>query len=171
VTVVSGDGSAPAAPAAAAPAPAAPQVAATPPPARPARPAPAAAAPAKATGQVAHEPGSGSPTDVGDEARKEMATVLTEFANAAGARNFEGMRPWCTERLGDSLSKAVETHTERLYRRTDMFTKGVQSGEVTIGATKDTGDGNYDVEFKFANGDSANVLMFKEEGKWRLNRL
>jgi len=99
-----------------------------------------------------------------------MATVLKEFSNAAGARNLAGMQKWTTKRLGTSLESAVERHTERLYRRTDIFTKGAPTG-VTVGQVTNSGGGNHSVEFKFGNGESVNLMLFKEEGKWRLNRL
>ena len=96
--------------------------------------------------------------------------MMTEFANAAGARNLAGMQKWTTGRLGKSLESAVEKYTERLFRRTDMFSTGVQKG-VTVESANDVGDGNFDVEYKFGTGDTARCLLFREEGKWRLNRL
>ena len=126
--------------------------------------------PRRASGRVAHEPGSGTPTTLSDADKKEMITVMTEFANAAGARNLAGMQKWTTGRLGKSLESAVEKYTERLFRRTDMFSTGVQKG-VTVESANDVGDGNFDVEYKFGTGDTARCLLFREEGKWRLNRL
>lgn len=154
-------------------APVAPAVAAAPTPApaaAPARTERPAPGPARATGQVGAEPGSGTPTQLTDDDKTQITKAVTEFANAAGARNLAGMKQWTTQRLGGSLDDAVAKHTERLYRRTDMLTKGVQSG-VTIGNTNDTGDGNVDVQLKFSSGDQANLLFFKEDGKWLINRL
>ncbi len=148
-------------------------------PATAARPTPPAAlaraaarknAPRRASGRVAHEPGSGTPTTLTDGDKKEMVTVMTEFANAAGARNLAGMQKWTTVRLGKSLESAVEKYTDRLFRRTDMFSTGAQKG-VSVLSANDLSDGNFDVEFKFGSGETARCLLFREEGKWRLNRL
>jgi hypothetical protein len=120
---------------------------------------------------VASEPGSGNPVTVSDAEKAEILGAMTTFANAAAARNFSDMKKWTTQRLGESLEKAMQTHAERLYKRTDIFSNGVKAGAPTVAATKDVGDGNLDVEFKFADGQTVNVLMFKEEGKWLFNRL
>ena len=137
------------------------------------RPAPPSVRPpagARAAGKVSAEPGSGSPVTLTDKDKSEMATVLKEFSNAAGARNLAGMQKWTTKRLGSSLESAVERHTERLFRRTDIFTKGAPTG-VTVGQVTNSGGGNHSVEFKFGNGESVNLMLFQEEGNWRLNRL
>jgi hypothetical protein len=128
------------------------------------------AVPRRASGRVPHEPGSGTPTDLSGADKKEIVTVITEFANAAGARNLAGMQKWTTGRLGKSLESAVEKYTDRLFRRTDIFSTGVQKG-VSVQSANDVGDGNFDVEFKFGTGESARCLLFREDGKWRLNRL
>ena len=150
--------------AAAAPAPAAPAPAAAAPAARP------GPAPSRATGQVGMEPGSGTPVTVSEADKEAMKKAFSEFSNAAGARNLQGMQAWTTKRLGTSLGDAIEKYTDRLYRRTDTFTAGVKAG-VTVAEVRDAGEGNFDVEMKFGNGESARVLFFKEEGKWLLNRL
>lgn len=156
-------GAAPAAaPAAAAPAPA--TAAAAPAPARP------VAAPAKAAGEVGQEPGTGAPVAVTEADKDEMKKAFEGFAQAAGARNMEEMRKWTTDRLGGSLASAVEKYKDRLFNRTDIFTNGAKSG-VTIGSVLDGGGGNFDVEVKFGSGQPVRVLFYKEEGKWRLNRL
>lgn len=149
-----------------------PAVKPTPAPAKePPPPAPAANRPTRATGQVAAEPGSGVPVTVTDEAKKEMLTAMEGLAKAAKARDMEGMKKFTTERLGTSLESAVEKHGDRLYRRTDIFSAGIDAGAPVIEQTNDVGDGNFDVQFKFANGETAHLLMFKEEGKWVFNRL
>ena len=149
-----------AAPAVAAPSPAAPA----------ARPTPPARVPRKARGRVSAEPGSGTPKVMEDTDKSEMKTVFEGFAKAAKARNLGDMQKFTTERLGKSLESSLEKYAERLYRRTDMFSAGVASG-VTIGGTNELGDGNFDIEIKFGEGTPVHVLFFKEEGKWRLNRL
>ena len=151
----------------------APKVARTEQPASPPAPTrtPSTNRPRKATGRVGVEPGSGVPVEVSEAERQEMLKAIKEFSNAAGARNLEGMKQWTTERLGGALERAVNgKNRERLFRRTDMFTRGVLAG-VELGTIRDTGDGNFDVEVKFKTGDIVHVLMFKEEGRWVLNRL
>lgn len=143
------------------------------PAARPTPAKPPAAKPAegrKAAGKVSAEPGSGTPVTVTADDKKEMAEVIKGFAEAAGKRSLPDMQKWTTERLGNSLVSAVEKHTDRLYRRTDIFSNGAKKG-VEIGTTNDVGDGNYDVEIKFGDGENVRLLFFKELGKWRLNRL
>ena len=156
--------------------------AAQPVPAAPAAPAPQATArpsevpdslkriPRKARGRVAAEPGSGVPKQMSDEDKNEMKEVFVQFAKAAKSRSLEEMKKATTERLENSLESSLEKYSERLYRRTDMFSVGAESG-VTIGGTNDLGDGNFDIEIKFGTGQPVHVLYFKEEGKWRLNRL
>ncbi|GMV41926.1 MAG: hypothetical protein AMXMBFR64_36420 [Myxococcales bacterium] len=152
------------------PAPAAaPAVAAAPTPAAavPAAPAPS---PGVASGSVPQEPGTGAPVQVSDADKEEMKKAFSAFAAAAGSRNMDEMRKWTTERLGGSLAGAVEKYKDRLFSRTDIFTKGAAGG-VTVGSVLEGGPGNFDVEFKFSNGESARVLFFKENGAWKLNRL
>lgn len=151
--------------AAAAPTPAAPAAAVVAP--TPARPAPA---PPRATGEVGQEPGTGAPAAVTDADKEEMKKTFSAFAEAAGSRNMDEMKKSTTARLGGSLASAVEKYKDRLFNRTDIFTAGVKSG-VTVGSVLEGGPGNYDVELKFGNGQSARVLFFKEEGAWKLNRL
>ena len=161
------------APAAAVAAPAKSAPAAAKPAPRPVRNREAArptARPNKASGPVGAEPGSGTPIKLSDQDKKEMASVLEGFAKAAGAKKIEEMKKWTTERLGNALGRAVTKHTDRLYKRTDIFTQGVKSG-MSVGNTNDIGDGNFDIEFKFKDGQTVHVLMFKENNKWRLNRL
>jgi hypothetical protein len=116
------------------------------------------------------EPGTGTPAQVSDAEKEEMKKVFVGFAEAAGARDIEAMKKWTTGRLGSSLASAVEKYQDRLYRRTDTFTAGAKSG-VTVAEVLDSGGGNFDVQVKFGNGESARVLFFKEDGAWRLNRL
>jgi len=152
--------------AAVAPVPAAPAVA----PAAPKRVAPPARVPRKARGRVSAEPGSGVPKVMSAADTTEMKDVFLKFAKSAKARNLGEMQKTTTERLGKSLEASLDKYAERLYRRTDLFSAGAETG-VTIGGTNELGDGNFDVEIKFGTGSPVHVLFFKEEGKWRLNRL
>jgi len=134
------------------------------------RAVPPARVPRKARGRIAAEPGSGIPKVMGDSDKKEMKEVFLQFSKAAKSRNLGEMKKTTTERLGNSLESSLEKYAERLYRRTDLFSAGAETG-VTIGATNDLGDGNFDIEIKFGTGNPVHVLFFKEEGNWRLNRL
>ncbi len=125
----------------------------------------------KAQGRVASEPGSGTPVELPPEDAKEILDVFVNFAKAAGKHDFAEMRKWTTERLGKALESAMNKYKERLFRRTDIFADGVKAGPPKMSDVREVGDGNFDVEFKFANGKSVRVLFFKELGHWRLNRL
>lgn len=153
-------------------APAAPAASAAParPATRPAAATPPVRVPRKARGRVSAEPGSGVPKVMSAEDKSQMKSVFLAFATAAKERNIGDMQKSTTERLGKSLEAALEKHKDRLYRRTDLFSVGAEGG-LTIGSTNDIGDGNFDIEIKLSSGAPVHVLFFKEEGKWRLNRL
>ena len=115
---------------AAAPAPAAAAAPAA--PAAPARVAPPARVPRKARGRVSAEPGSGVPKVMSDADKTEMKDVFLQFAKASKSRNLGEMQKTTTERLGKSLEASLDKYAERLYRRTDLFSKGAESGVTPV---------------------------------------
>ena len=80
------------------------------------------------------------------------------------------MQKHATERFAKSIAGALTRQKDRLYRGIKE-SLAASKGKIEIKSVGDVGRGNVDVELQFSNGHTDHVMFFKEDGKWRLNRL
>ena len=119
---------------------------------------------------VATRPGSGTITQKTPEERKQIQGGFAGFLKAAEAGKIDGVKPFLTKRLSDVLTKNAERYESRFFRGLAPTLKAVASG-VELAETRDAGKGNLEALFRFGDGHERRVILFQEEGAWKLNRL
>ena len=124
----------------------------------------------RARGLVSARPGSGAITERTEAERKQMSEVFQGFLKAAETRTLVAVKPFLTARLSTVLEKNAVRYEARFFRGLEPTLKAFPSG-LEIAETRDSGNGNIEALFRFGDGHERRVVLFLEEGAWKLNRL
>lgn len=120
--------------------------------------------------RVRGRPGSGDPVELPDEDLEEMTRVYRSFLRSAKTHEPSEMASWTTDRLAGSLSENWDRYEDRLYRSLNDSIEALGSG-VELTEVLEMNAGNHEAVFRFGNGHEDRVVMIRDDGTWRLNRL
>ena len=113
-------------------------------------------------------PAEAMPLPAGAPSRDELNAMVATVQLPTKARSFEGLRPFNTSRLYDTLEPLLAKDGDRLWRHLDKYLiasdKGFKTEVESVEADR------VQLHLRLPNGDDLRPIVVRQNGVWKIDR-
>jgi hypothetical protein len=109
-----------------------------------------------------------APLPSGAPSREDLRALLTRILEPSQAKNFEGLKPFITQRLYDSLSPLLVNDGGRLWRHLSKYPVALTSGFTTDVLSQE--GGKVQLHLSLSDGSELRPILEKQNGLWKIDR-
>ena len=104
----------------------------------------------------------------GEPTRAEVTAAMQAVRPASEAHNFEGLKPFITERLYTTLAPLIKDNGDRLWRHLDVYGEALRA-PLHVDIESVTG-GKVQTRIPVAGKPDLRPILEKVDGAWRIDR-
>ncbi len=109
-----------------------------------------------------------APLPAGAPTHEELKALVAVVQLPAKARNFEGLKPFITQRLYDALSPLLAKDGDRLWRHLEKYVSAVDTGFKT--EVESVEMERAQLHLTLPDGSELRPILLRQNGVWKIDR-